>query len=118
VFRAQINPGSTALGTPQVVTQTLDPLDGTETTLTPSKSLLGAAARGTSPGVTSRLYVSFTSSMAAGTYKGFSAPKVRHTALVLVVFVFAQLILLQQFAQAATFPSNTVLHRRRGFWRA
>jgi len=79
VFRNQINPGSTAPGTPQMVTQTLDPLDGTETTLIPNISFLGAAARGTSPGVTSRLYVSFTSSTVAGTYEGFSAPDLNNS---------------------------------------
>jgi hypothetical protein len=79
VFRNQINPGSTAPGAPQMVTQTLDPLDGTETTLIPNISFLGAAARGTSPGVTSRLYVSFTSSTVAGTYEGFSAPDLNNS---------------------------------------
>jgi hypothetical protein len=62
-----------------MVTQTLDPLDGTETTLIPNISSLGAAARGTSPGVTSRLYVSFTSSTVAGTYEGFSAPDLNNS---------------------------------------
>jgi hypothetical protein len=79
VFRNQINPGSSAPGTPQMVTQTLDPLDGTETTLIPNISFLGAAARGTSAAVASRLYVSFTSSTVAGTYEGFSAPDLNNS---------------------------------------
>ena len=62
-----------------MVTQTLDPLDGTETTLIPNISFLGAAARGTSATVASRLYVSFSSSTVAGTYEGFSAPDLNNS---------------------------------------
>ena len=79
VFSSQINPGSTAPGAPQMVTQTLDPLDGTETTLIPNIGFIGAAARGTSATMPSRLYVSFTSSTVAGTYEGFSAPDLNNS---------------------------------------
>jgi hypothetical protein len=80
VFRNQINPGSTAPGTPQMVTQTLDPLDGTQTTLNPFiGGSLGASARGTSATVMSRLYLSFTSSLVDGIYEGFSAPDLNNS---------------------------------------
>jgi hypothetical protein len=80
VFRNQINAGSTAPGTPRLVTQTLDPLDGTETTLNPSiTGSVGASARGTSATGTSRLYLSFTSSLVTGTYEGFSEPDLNNS---------------------------------------
>jgi hypothetical protein len=80
VFRNQINPGSTAPGKPQMVTQTLDPLDGTQTTLTPFiGGSLGASARGTSVTAMSRLYLAFTSSLVDGIYEGFSAPDLNNS---------------------------------------
>lgn len=77
VLRNQINPGGTAVGTPQMVTKILDPIDGDPGGLggLQTDAYMGAIARGTGVSVKSRLYVSFDSTAVTGTYEGHAVPE-------------------------------------------
>ena len=72
VLRNQIAPGGTTLGSPQLVTRILDPIDGDPQGLGSFQSdlFMGAVARGTGTPGQSRLYASFDSTVVAGTYEG------------------------------------------------
>lgn len=80
MFRNQINPGGTAVGTPQMVTTILDPIDDNPDFLAGFSDLTpGAASRGTGPTGTSRLYISFDSTLVEGTYSGRSVPELNNS---------------------------------------
>lgn len=72
VLRNQIAAGATTLGTVQLVTQVLDPIDGDPQSLGLFQSDLftGAIARGTGKSGQSRLYTSFDSTIVPGAYQG------------------------------------------------
>lgn len=81
VLRNQINPGGTAVGTPQMVTKILDPIDGDPGGLgaLQTDAYMGAIARGTGVSGKSRLYVSFDSTAVTGTYEGHAAPELNNS---------------------------------------
>ena len=81
VFRSQINPGRTAAGTPQMVTKILDPIDGDPDGLGALQSdvFMGVVARGNGAMGTSRLYISFDSTAAKGTYEGAEVPELNNS---------------------------------------
>jgi hypothetical protein len=77
VLRNRIAPGGTTLGTSQLVTHVLDPIDGNPQSLGSFQSdlFMGAIARGTGKAGQSRLYTSFDSTGIAGTYEGRPDPE-------------------------------------------
>ena len=87
VFRNQITPGGTAVGTPTMVTKILDPIDGDPDELgaLQADAYMGAVARGTSVSGRSRLYISFDSTVATGTYEGHPAPELNNS-IIQVIF--------------------------------
>ncbi len=72
VLHNQVAPGGTVLGSPQLVTKLLDPIDGDPQALGSFQSdlFMGAVARGNGTPGQSRLYTSFDSTQVAGTYEG------------------------------------------------
>jgi hypothetical protein len=72
VVRNEVASGGTQLGTSQLVTTVLDPIDGDPQQLGSFQLdlFMGAAARGTGVTGQSRLYLSFDSTTVAGTYEG------------------------------------------------
>jgi hypothetical protein len=70
VWRNQILPGITAVGTPQMVTTVLDPIDSDpqDLGLIQSDFFMGAIARGNGAPGQSRFYTSFDSTTVSGTY--------------------------------------------------
>jgi hypothetical protein len=74
VFRNQITPGTTTLGTPIAVTQLTNTIDNSFNNAFLFDWYMGAIARGNSASGQSRLYMSFDSTEVAGTYKGHPAP--------------------------------------------
>jgi hypothetical protein len=81
VFRNQINPGGTSMGTRQAVTKILDPIDGDPDSLgaLQTDAYMGAVARGTTVSGKSRLYISFDSTAVMGTYEGRSVPELNNS---------------------------------------
>jgi hypothetical protein len=81
VFRNQINPGGTSMGTRQAVTKILDPIDGDPDSLgaLQTDAYMGAVARGTTLSGESRLYISFDSTAVMGTYEGRSVPELNNS---------------------------------------
>jgi len=81
VFRNQINPGGTSMGTRQAVTKILDPIDGDPDSLGAllTDAYMGAVARGTTVSGKSRLYISFDSTAVMGTYEGRSVPELNNS---------------------------------------
>ena len=77
VLRNQINPGGTALGSAQLVTKTLDPIDTDPQNLGffISDAYLSVIVRGTGASGQSRLYTSFDSTAVAGAYEGRPVPE-------------------------------------------
>jgi hypothetical protein len=80
VWRNQILPGTTAVGTPQMVTTVLDPIDSDPQNfaLTQSDFFMGAVARGNGPTGQSRFYTSFDSTTVPGTYNGRPDPELNN----------------------------------------
>ncbi len=80
VWRNQILPGTTKVGTPQMVTTILDPIDSDPQNLglIQSDFFMGAVARGNGPSGQSRLYSSFDSTTISGTYKGRQDPELNN----------------------------------------
>jgi hypothetical protein len=80
VWRNQILPGTTKVGTPQMVTTVLDPIDSNpqQLGLLQSDFFMGAIARGNGPSGQSRLYTSFDSTTVSGTYKGRQDPELNN----------------------------------------
>jgi hypothetical protein len=80
VWRNQILPGSTKVGTPQMVTTILDPIDNDpqDLGLLQSDFFMGAIARGNEVSGQSRLYTSFDSTTVSGTYKARSNPELNN----------------------------------------
>jgi hypothetical protein len=74
MFRNQINAGGVKIGTPQAVTQLPDTIDNSFNNAFLLDLFLGAKARGNGVSGNGRLYLSFDSTMVAGTYKGQPAP--------------------------------------------
>jgi hypothetical protein len=76
VWRNQILPGNTTVGTPQMVTTVLDPIDSDpqDFGLLQSDFFIGAVARGNGPSGQSRFYTSFDSTTVSGSYKGRPDP--------------------------------------------
>jgi hypothetical protein len=72
VWRNQILPGTTTVGTPQRVTTILDPIDSDphDLGLLQSDVFMGAIARGNGVSGQSRLYTSFDSTTVRGSYEG------------------------------------------------
>jgi hypothetical protein len=72
VLRNQIAPGATTVGTPQMVTTVLDPIDSDpkDLGLFQSDEYMGIKARGTGTAGQSHLYTSFDSTSVPGTYNG------------------------------------------------
>jgi len=72
VWRNQILPGTTTVGTPQRVTTILDPIDSDpqDLGLIQSDFFMGAIARGNGVSGQSRLYTSFDSTTVPGNYEG------------------------------------------------
>jgi hypothetical protein len=72
VWRNQILPGTTTVGTPQMVTTILDPIDSDphDLGLLQSDAFMGAIARGNGVSGQSRLYTSFDSTTVRGSYEG------------------------------------------------
>jgi len=77
VFRNQIAPGGTSVGTPQRVTTILDPIDADPQDLGyfQSDAYLSAIARGNGATGQSRLYTSFDSTTVFGSYEGRFSPE-------------------------------------------
>jgi hypothetical protein len=80
VWRNQILPGTTTVGTPQMVTTVLDPIDSDPQNfgLIQSDFFMGAIARGSGPTGQSRFYTSFDSTTVSGTYKGRPDPELNN----------------------------------------
>ncbi len=80
VWRNQILPGTTAVGTPQMVTTVLDPIDSDpqDFGLLQSDFFMGAVARGNGPSGQSRFYTSFDSTTVSGSYKGRPGPELNN----------------------------------------
>ena len=80
VWRNQILPGTTKVGTPQMVTTVLDPIDSNpqQLGLIQSDFFMGAIARGNGAPGQSRLYTSFDSTTVSGTYKGRKEPELNN----------------------------------------
>jgi hypothetical protein len=80
VWRNQILPGTTTLGTPQRVTTVLDPIDSDpqDLGLIQSDFFMGAIARGSGVAGQSRLYTSFDSTTVSGTYNGRPDPELNN----------------------------------------
>jgi len=80
VWRNQILPGTTKVGTPQMVTTVLDPIDSNpqQLGLIQSDFFMGAIARGNGAPGQSRLYTSFDSTTVSGTYKGRQDPELNN----------------------------------------
>jgi hypothetical protein len=80
VWRNQILPGTTTVGTPQMVTGILDPIDSNpqQLGLLQSDFFMGAIARGNGVSGRSRLYTSFDSTTVSGTYKGRPDPELNN----------------------------------------
>lgn len=87
VFRNQINPGGTKVGTPTMVTTILDPIDGDPDGLggLQTDAYMGAVARGTGVSGRSQLYISFDSTVEPGTYEGRPAPELNNS-IIQVIF--------------------------------
>lgn len=77
VIRNQIAPGGTTVGTAQLVTKVLDPIDGNPQSLGyfQSDAFMGVVARGTGAPGGSRVYWSFDSTSIAGAYQGQPVPE-------------------------------------------
>jgi hypothetical protein len=80
VWRNQILPSTTTVGTPQMVTTVLDPIDSDpqQLGLIQSDFFMGAIARGNGAPGQSRLYTSFDSTTVSGTYKGRQDPELNN----------------------------------------
>jgi hypothetical protein len=80
VWRNQILPGTTKVGTPQMVTTVLDPIDSNpqQLGLIQSDFFMGAIGRGNGAPGQSRLYTSFDSTTVSGTYKGRQDPELNN----------------------------------------
>jgi hypothetical protein len=80
VWRNQILPGTTKVGTPQMVTTILDPIDSDpqDLGLLQSDLYMGAIARGNGTAGQSRFYTSFDSTTVSGTYKARPDPELNN----------------------------------------
>lgn len=80
VWRNQILPGTTKVGTPQMVTTILDPIDSNpqDLGLLQSDFFMGAIARGNGTAGQSRFYTSFDSTTVSGTYKARPDPELNN----------------------------------------
>lgn len=80
VWRNQILPGTTTVGTPKMVTGVLDPIDSDpqDLGLIQSDFFMGAIARGNGWSGQSRLYTSFDSTTVSGTYNGRPDPELNN----------------------------------------
>jgi hypothetical protein len=76
-LRNQIAPRTTTLGSAQLVTKTLDPIDTDPQNLGffISDAYLSLIVRGTGASAQSRVYTSFDSTSVAGTYEGQPVPE-------------------------------------------